>query len=370
MDKPVRILIAESGSGYGGTAKYLAGLLPLLNRNLFAVEIAAYADGPFIQQIKKAGWAVRHFENWGFPHLMRAPQIAAWIRKSGIQLVHLNNEIHSHIPLILGAKLAGCKILCHLHGWRSLTRIEKWAGRFVDQFIAVTKSGAAFYREQLGGRDVIGIPNGIHANGKHLKNGKSRLETRRELGVDPGDFLAVLIGRLIPLKGHSVFFQALAKAGQAKRRLRGLVVGNDPSPAGTFQLKLEKQLYDLGLQEKVQFVPWRENLDSIYEASDAVIQPSVQPESFGYVALEGMMAGKPVVASKTGGLVDLVVNGKTGLLVEPGDSSQLATAMMRIAEDRDYAKELGTRGKERALNLFNMERNAKSIQELYERLLR
>jgi len=368
MEPKHRILIAESGSGYGGTAKYLAGLLPLLDRERFAIEIVAYGKGPFVQRVVKEGWSIRFHEDWRFPFLNRIPRIASWLRKEKIELVHLNNEIRSHVPLILAARWAGSKVLCHLHGWRKLTRIERWTSRFVDQFVAVTTSGAHFYQKQLN-REVKGVPNGIAASGLASVEGMDRTAVREALGLGKEDFLAVLIGRLVPLKGHSVFFKALARARKVQSGLRGLVVGNDPSDGG-YRRRLEEELSRLGLEKTVRFVPWQESLDAVYEASDVVVQPSVQPESFGYVALEGMLAGKPVVAARSGGLADLVLDGETGILVEPGSANELASAVTRIAEDPAYATELGQRGRERALSVFNMERNAKQIQEIYGNLLR
>ncbi|MBI4358479.1 MAG: hypothetical protein HY584_04195, partial [Candidatus Omnitrophica bacterium] len=119
-----RILIAESGSGFGGSAKYLASLLPLIDRNNFELEIVAYGSGPFIQEIEKGSWKVNELPDWRFPHrftkresfptwirlvnysfvsaiqlILLVPQIVFWLCKNRIRLVHLNNEILSHLPL-------------------------------------------------------------------------------------------------------------------------------------------------------------------------------------------------------------------------------------------------------------------------------
>jgi glycosyltransferase involved in cell wall biosynthesis len=148
-----------------------------------------------------------------------------------------------------------------------------------------------------------------------------------------------------------------------------LVVGIEPSSKGEYRRKLEEELKVLGIRDRVHFLPWQEHMGPIYEASDLIVLPSCEPESFGYVALEGMLAGKPVVASRIGGLCEVVRDGDTGFLVEPGNSDELALAMTRIAEDRDSASKLGRRGRERARTLFTMENNAAQVQEVYHRLL-
>ncbi len=390
-----KILIAESGSGYGGSAKYLANLLPLIDHKRFQIEIAAYGSGPFIQRIKGEGARVHYFPRWRFPWnflegsgrpltgkiaylvfsllqlAVLIPWIAFWLARKRFELIHINNEIISHFPLLLAARLACLKTICHMHGWRQLTATEKWASRFVGQFAAVTQSGADFYSWQLNGRNVLGIPNGISPDEEGLLAAPDsrRNETRKQLGISEREILAVMVGRLIPLKGHFVFFQALAKARKNFPLLRGLAVGNDPSPRGEYRKKLDEELSALGIQDQVQFLSWQDHMGPIYEASDIILQPSVDPESFGYVALEGMLAGKPVIASRIGGLRDVVKEGETGFLVGAGDPGELECAISRIAGDRNLGFRLGEQGRERAKTVFTMERNAGQVMELYRTLL-
>ena len=414
-----RILIAESGSGYGGSAKYLAGLLPLIDRSKFDIELVAYGRGPLIQQIEKEGQVIYHKSMWRFPWaegetqkseagshgaksrpqtsglsrqtsaviqmleyigyvavasaqlLLLVPTITFWLRKHKIEMIHLNNEILSHLPLVLAARLSGCRILCHLHGWRKLTGTERLVNRLIDQFIAVTQSGADFYNWQLRSCHVEGIPNGLLMNETIEKTSspEKRKEMRIKLNLEDHDVLAVLIGRFIPLKGHSVMLDALAKAKKTCPQLHVVFVGNDPSRGNAYKEELKTQITNLGIAEHVQFLPWQDHMGPVYDAADIVMQPSIQPESFGYVALEGMAAGKPVIASRIGGLPDVVVHNETGFLVEPGNSDALAQALEQIVRDEPLAKRFGMNGNERARRLFNMQHNAGRIQEIYDRIL-
>ncbi len=412
-----RILIAESGSGFGGSAKYLASLLPLIDSHKFDVDLVAYGSGPLIKEIENKSAQLFYRPSWRFPwreecrggvtppftsemagrrnHALTAslvsnyisyalylffvilqitllvPAIAFWLRRRKIRLVHLNNEILSHLPLLIAARLAGCQTLCHFHGWRNLTSMERWASRYVDQFIAVTQSGADFYSWQLKGKGVVGIPNGLAVPESEEGQDKSniRCEMREKLGLQETNFLAILIGRLIPLKGHSVFFQALAKAKKKELGIRGLIVGNDPSFNGQYQKKLQSEIKALGIEDRITFLPWQDHMGPIYEASDVVVQPSIEPESFGYVALEGMAAAKPVIASRIGGLIDVIRDGETGFLVAPGNSDELSEAIIRIADHPQFGSELGKSGRERVKNVFTMTHNAQRVQELYDQLL-
>lgn len=386
------ILIAESGSGYGGTAKYLADLVALLGRR-FALRVAAVEDGPFIERVRSLGVPVdlvpewrhatgmrheqrggrvrgyaRYVKNAVLPLFGRVLRIRRWLLERRVRVVHLNNELLSHLPLILAARLAGCKIICHLHGWRPLIRTERWAARFVDRFVSVTHAGAAYYRDQLGGRAVQAIPNGLILNGQSTHTPENRSLTRRSLGVEESHGLVVAIGRLIPLKGYPVLLQALAQLIRRGVAVDGLIVGNDPSAGGAYTAELKRLAHDLGIDRSVRFLPWQANVSSLYAAADVVVQPSIEAESFGYVALEAMASGRPVVASRIGGLADLVADGSTGYLVTPADPQALASALGKLLGDRRALESFGANARTHA-RTFTMERNVDAVGKLYEELL-
>ncbi len=392
MVKQATILIAESGSGYGGTAKYLADLVALLGRR-FALRVAAVEDGPFIERVRSLGVPVdlvpdwrhatgmrheqrggrvrgyaRYLKNAVLPLAARVFRIRRWLLEHRIRVVHLNNELLSHLPLILAARLAGCRVICHLHGWRPLIRTERWAAQFVDRFVSVTYAGAAYYQDQLGGRPVLAIPNGLILNGQTKHTSESRSLMRRSLGIDDQHALVVAIGRMIPLKGYPVFLQALAQLIRRGVAVDGLIVGNDPSPGGAYTEELKRLAHDLGIDRSVRFLPWQANVASLYAAADIVVQSSIEAESFGYVALEAMASGKPVVASRIGGLVDLVADGATGFLVTPADPQALAAALGRLLGDRRSLEAFGANARTHA-RTFTMERNVEAVGKLYEELL-
>ena len=394
MPPQFKVLIGESGSGYGGTAKYLSLLLPYFRDSNFEIEVAADRLGPFIQEIKSQGGTVHHVPGWRFPwtpletkqwtgilgrasylvcsffqFLVMVPWIALWLLGHKIQIVHLNNEISSHFILIHAAKLAACKVVVHFHGWRSLTNLEKWAAQFADEYVSVTRAGAEFYSKELRGHKVRGIVNGLIADHDIADNKERRYQFRKSLGLGGNSFLITLIGRLIPLKGHTVFIEAFSLALKSNPELMGLIVGTDDAPGQTYKAMLVEQIKKMGLEAQIQFQDWQNDLNTVYSGSDLIIQPSVRPESFGLVLLEAMSHGKPVIATRLGGFQDVVQDGVTGLLVEPNHPSQLADAILKIAGDKVLARNMGEIGQKRALEEFRMEENAKQILSLYQNLM-
>ena len=401
MTQTQKVLIAESGSGYGGSAKYLASLLALIDSERFSVEVVTYGIGPFVQQAQQRGQLVSYKPNWRFPWLeskvseakswralflnvfqnvryavfggvqlvILVLPIAMWLRSRKIKLVHLNNEIISHLPLVVAARLAGAKVLCHLHGWRFFTLTERLFIGCVDKFITISEAGAKFFNDHFNRLGVVAIPNGLSV-GRQLEGfDAKRVHARASLGLHAEAKAAVIVGRLVPWKGHEIYLRALAKAAQKNTNVIGIVLGHDPRPDQEYLKKLRRLADELGIAKRVQFLPWQEDVWPIYAAADIVLHTSTEPEPFGLVILEAMFARKPVIATRGGGVTDLIIDGETGFLVPPNRVDDLAVAIERLVNDSQLADQLAETGEKRAKTCFTMETNAAKVQEVYQQLL-
>ena len=149
----------------------------------------------------------------------------------------------------------------------------------------------------------------------------------------------------------------------------GLVVGHDPSADQRELARLRRLAQELGIASCVRFVPWQEDVWSVYAAADVIVHASTAPEPFGLVLLEAMAARRPVVATRAGGVVDIVSDGETGLLVEPGDVDALSAAIRRLLEDHELVERLLQHAAERLQDRFTIERNAARVIRLYDQLL-
>ncbi len=376
--RPAKVLIAESGSGFGGSARYLNDLLALLDRQKYTPYVLAAEEGPFIKQVKKQGVRVTVKPQWRFKEGVSgliqvaavAPGIILWLKKNGFRLVHLNNEMLSHLPLLVAAKLAGCRVVCHLHGWRPLTKTEKLAVRFVDEFITISEAGAIYYREQLPGRKVEAIPNGLRIDGQTGQLDSQRAQKRSAVGLTSGDIAVAIVGRLVPWKGQEVYLQALADLIGRHLPVVGLVVGNDQEPGQPFLAKLKAVAQELKIERRVRFVPWQEDIWPIYAAADLVVHASTQPEPFGLVILEAMAAKRPVIATSAGGVLDVVIHEETGILVQPGDVKALSDAIYKLITSPGFSSGLVNRAHYRVRNDFTMDKNVAQVMAVYEGLLR
>jgi glycosyltransferase involved in cell wall biosynthesis len=174
---------------------------------------------------------------------------------------------------------------------------------------------------------------------------------------DPPRFLCV--GRLIPIKGHIVLLRAFRQALNRRPDLRLDIAGR-----GVLEHGLKDLARELDLLHAVRFLGHVTPIQQAVEDSYAVVVPSLG-EGFGMVALEAMERARPVIAASIGGLEDLVREGKTGLLVPPGESAPLAEAMLDLAHDPARAAAMGAAGRTRALERFPEDRCTERTEEVY-----
>ena len=173
----------------------------------------------------------------------------------------------------------------------------------------------------------------------------------------PADaFTVALIGRVSDWKGQDVLARALAEPALASIGAVGLVAG-DAAPGGeAAERSLDRLAEALGVGDRLIRLGFREDVDTVLGAADALTVPSTRPEPLGLVALEGALAGLPVVASSHGGVTEIVRDGETGLLVPPGDPGALATALRALADDPARAAEMGAAGSKDVAGRFGLAR--------------
>ena len=173
---------------------------------------------------------------------------------------------------------------------------------------------------------------------------------RAEFGWDEQTPVVVAAGRLDPHKGHIELLEAFAKVREQLPDARLLICGATDTGSG-YDDFLERRAVELGLSEHAIFTGARSDLPAIFSGSD-VFCLSSENEPFGLVYVEAMAMGLPVVALRSGGVPDIVVEGETGLLSEPHDVESLATNLLTLLRDRDLAQRMGAAGKQRALTQF------------------
>ena len=192
---------------------------------------------------------------------------------------------------------------------------------------------------------------------------RPRDEVRAELGVS-GAELVVTVGRYRAEKNQALLLQATRLIAPRRPRLRVLLVG-----IGPMEDELRRRVTALGLDGVATVTGLRADAVDVAAAADVVTLTSTR-EGLGLTLIEAMAAGTPVIGTAVGGIPDVVDDGRTGLLVPPGDAEALAAAIERLLDDREEAARLARAAREEVASRFGVDGMASGYRQVYERALR
>lgn len=171
-----------------------------------------------------------------------------------------------------------------------------------------------------------------------------------------------VFGRLAAWKGQGVFIDALAQLPNAI----GVIVGGPLFGEDAYEATLRRQVEAAGLADRIRFLGFRSDIPALMQAMDIIVHSSIAPEPFGRVVVEAMLAGRPVVASAAGGVLEILEHGKTGILYEPGNAEALAEALRALIADPHHAATIAATGHARARSIFTVPATAARIVQAIE----
>jgi glycosyltransferase involved in cell wall biosynthesis len=303
-------------------------------------------------------------------------QLLALMRRVRPHVVHTHTAKAGTLGR-LAAKLSGVPVVVHtyhghvFHGYFSPGRtrvflaIERALGRRTDCLLAVSET---VRRELLtmgvGSPERFRVmPLGLDLD-RYLRKDATRGSLRAELGIPPGTPVVAIVARLVPIKAHEVFLRAARLVCAVLPSTQFLVVGD-----GERREALERLTAELGLGASVRFLGWRRDLERIY-ADAWVVALTSRNEGSPVSLIEAMAAERPVVATRVGGVPDLVEDGVTGCLVPPDDPGALAEALVALLQDPERRQVLGKAALERVIPAFAAGRLVADVDTLYRELLR
>lgn len=171
----------------------------------------------------------------------------------------------------------------------------------------------------------------------------------------------LMIGRLNHWKGQEILVSAIGKLGESRKRVVVRIVGGTFHNQDDLRQKIVDQIASLGLQDTITIQPFQDDPSDSYRWADLVVVPSRLPEPFGRVATEAMAFGRPVIASRHGGLIEIVVDRETGLLFTPSDADDLARAINLFVNQPELLVRYGEQGRRRFLSYFSTQVFAKTF---------
>ncbi|NMA61925.1 MAG: glycosyltransferase family 4 protein [Firmicutes bacterium] len=237
--------------------------------------------------------------------------------------------------------------------------VQRWMFGGMDTIISVSDAVRAQIIKYVPERKVITIHNGIATS----RFGDFSWEISRDpLGLEPDDQVVGTVARLIPSKGIHTLLEAVSLIAKIVPNMKLVVVGDGPE-----RTRLEKYAEALGLNGRVKFLGWREDVPELMAGWDLFALPSMS-EGFNLSVLEAMASRLPVVVPDLPSLKEAVVPNKGGLVVLPGNAPELAAALLHLLKSPEKAKAMGQFNRERAHTLFGEERMVTCTRALYEGL--
>lgn len=297
----------------------------------------------------------------GIPHLapttmgkldpVMLTRLVRWLRQGRYDVLHTHLSTASLLGNAAGG-LAGVPVVSSVHGMNTAT-----AFRRCRHLVAVSNAVRRHLVAQgIPDGRLTTVYNGIPAL---LPPAGAREEVRAGLGAGEDTVLVGAVGRLRPEKGHCHLVAAMKHLARVEAQL--VLVGQ-----GSEEPALRRQVAELGLKGRVHFAGHAPDVTPYLAAMDLYALPSLR-EGLSIATIEAMGAGLAVVASRTGGVPEVVDEGHTGVLVAPGDSKALAAALRELAVDPTRRQAMGQAGRQRVLQQFTEQRMVEQIEEVYQR---
>lgn len=365
----LRIMRVITWLPLGGIERRLVQTLERLNRDKYQLSVSC---------IKKRGSLAQEVEALGIPLFLQKVErrwsprglwgLAQLFKREQVDIVHAH-MYRANTSATVAARLAGVPVVVtHVHSmdtWQ--TRRQLWMDKKLhpwrDRVIAVSEAVRQNYLEKthVAPEKVITLYNGIDLEEYKIDAVEAEAK-RRELGLLPEHRVVAVVARLVEAKALHFMLEAAAQVVEAVPTVRFLMVGDGPLEA-----ELKAQTERLNLNSHVIFTGRRQDVPQIYAASQAAALSSVR-EGFSNVVVEAMTAGLPVVATDVGGNREAVIDGHNGFIVPSRQPQVLAQGLIKLLSDQTLAEAMGRSGRQRAQELFSLEKMVEKTEALYDTL--
>ncbi len=380
------ILVIHQSAELYGSDKTLLYLISALQGSAISFTIVLPFDGPLKAELEKCGARVIIAPVIKISRKMFTPgnvfslPAQVWrvfsvvkkqLGKTKVDLVYSNT-----LAVMFGALYAKRFRLPHLWHVHEIIEHPKVIARsypkLVKRFstVAVFNSFATqnFMLSQL--PSLARISQVVHNGIDRPQPKGNRDEVRSKLfKADKDTVVIALVGRISRWKGQKLLAEAFSKMKSSVNR-KLVFVGSAPPGQDIFEQELRETVSHFGLTDKTEMIAFTDDVWSIWDAIDIAVVPSTEPEPFGLVAIEAMLAKKPVVGANHGGLVEIIREGETGNFFTPGNAVELAERLDALADSEALRKSFGDNGFEVATKHFSQKSYADAFVEIFSKFAR
>ncbi len=380
MMEKIKVLHIHTRGIVGGSGTNTLLSMIGLRGNRFSSMLACGSEGSLVDEALKNDLTVvilPHLQNKinVFSDFLALSEIIALIHRERFAIIHTHNS-KAGILGRFAARICRVPVVVHtLHScvfkypnlnWfekRFFLILEKIAAKFCDKLIVISEPlKEEFVKAGIAREDkLVTIYSGIEIEKFNLQLNIS--QKKQELGIPVNSFVVGIVGRLAKGKGHEFVIRAIPLILREISDIVFVFVGDGP-----LRNSLEDLSISLNIRNQVIFTGTRDDVPEVLQVLDIFCLASLY-EGMGRVILEAQVAGKPVVATRIGGIPDIVCENKTAFLVKTADSGALAEAIIRLIKDDNLRKSMSEAAKEYVGVKFSSEKMVSDIIKVYEELL-
>lgn len=374
MNRPVTILYSHASSLVGGGNKVLLRIIEGLDRRRFEPFSVIPDAGPMEDELRQRSVPcfVLDLRATGQTMPRQALSIAQLALRSlrlRPQLIHANETLYRSTSL----GMPGAKRICHIHHPGSTAKGLRWLFRRIPDLVVTpsefVKQEVLSCAAECGiSIRVEAVHNPIDVDWFRPPPDRGALLTR--LDLDPGERHVSILGALAPHKGHGCFLRMARRIVEEIPETRFHIVGGDMGRDGSHRRRLEQLAEELDIAGRVQFWGYVDDhvARDILAASDLFVLPTTE-EGFGLVVAEAQACQVPVLTSAIRPLDEVVDDGRTGYLIEPGDDFAFARRAVELLRSESARRAMGAAGRAWVDEHFSLESYVGRLMALYDELL-
>jgi glycosyltransferase involved in cell wall biosynthesis len=358
---PLQVLEVIGNAIVGGMESWVLSMLEQLPRERFLFTALCPFESRFTESVRALGVPVLIAPMPDDPPWTTIQMAASVVASHGIQLLHAHLA-KAHLLAGLVGRLVDRPVFATVHG-RQLGTLDLEVQRQMGSHLSVVCQPTYYQALGLGvSRERLSCePNGVDT-GRYAPRPRTAAGLRATLGLDASTPLVGFVGRLSPEKGPEVALRAALLLRTRCPGARLVLVGEGPMEAD-----LRALAHRLGLADTVLFAGVRDDMPAVYNALDVLVSSS-HSEAMPLALMEAMASGVPVVASRVGGVPDIVAHGETGWLVASGDFEDIAARTGQLLDSDTMRSAMGARARQRAAALFPLDQAMQRVGALMERL--
>jgi L-malate glycosyltransferase len=371
----VRVCHVAMGDLWAGAEVQLLTLVEdLQRRSGLDISVVLFNDGRLADQLRSLGVPLAIFPEAEWNALKIARELTGYFRKGRFHILHTHKYKDTFLSTLAALRTGVPYIVRTVHGltepfhgvqalrMRINELLESCAIRFsVNRLIAVSSQIEKVLTAKYGGSKVVKIHNGVRLQGV---NGSANTDdTKKKLGLDAPCRIIGTVGRLTAVKGQDVVLLSARELLHSAPDLHFVLVGDGPLRA-----RLEAMAGELRISHRVTFLGHRDDVYDLMRAMDIFVLPSLD-EGIPMVLLEAMALAQPVVASRVGGIPEVVTDRVHGLLVSPGNPSELTEACKTFLDDPAFTRSCAQAGQLRVEREFSSTTMGARVASLYRDLV-